>query len=122
MSDIIKAALEELSKYDIAGVEELVIVIGDLTNLGEEQMTFAFEVMTKDTILSDAKLVVEHEPIRLECKACGYDGPAEILRSEGYDHSVPVLSCPECNGPVTVKEGMACCIRSMKVRNGDVQI
>jgi hydrogenase nickel incorporation protein HypA/HybF len=116
MSDIMKAALDELSKHDVEGVEELVIVIGDLTNLGEEQMAFAFDIMRKDTLLSDAKLVVEHEKIRLKCKACSFDGPAEILRNEGYDHSVPVLSCPKCSGPVTVTEGMACRISSIKIR------
>ena len=118
MSDIIKATLDELSKHNVNAVEELVIVIGDLTNLGEEQLTFAFEVMTKETILSGAKLVIEHEAIRLKCKACDFDGPANILRNEGYGHSVPVLSCPKCNGPVNVIEGMACCVRSVKIREG----
>jgi hydrogenase nickel incorporation protein HypA/HybF len=118
MSDIIKAAFDELSKHDVAGVEELVIVIGDLTNLGEEQMEFAFDVMTKGTILSDARLVIEREPIRLRCKHCDFDGPAEILKNEGYDHTIPVLSCPKCKGPVNVEEGMACCIRSIKIREG----
>ena len=116
MSDIMKAAIDELSKHDVECVDELVIVIGDLTNLGEEQMAFAFEVMSKDTILKDAKLVIEHEPIRLKCKACGFDGPAEVIKNEGYDHSVPVLSCPKCSGPVTVTEGMACRISSIRIR------
>jgi hydrogenase nickel incorporation protein HypA/HybF len=119
MSDIIKAALDELSKYNVIGVEELVIVIGDLTNLGEEQMGFAFEIMTKDTILSDARLVIEHERIRLKCKQCDFDGPAEILKNEGYDHTIPVLSCPKCKGAVNVEEGMACCIRSIKIKEGN---
>jgi hydrogenase nickel incorporation protein HypA/HybF len=122
MSDIIKAALNELSKYDVGGVEEVVIVIGDLTNLGEEQLTFAFDVMVKDTILFGSQLVIEHEPIRLKCKVCEFDGPAEIIKNEGYDHTIPVLSCPKCNGPVNVTEGMACCVRSVKIREGkDVQ-
>ena len=122
MSDIINAVLDELKGYDVHEVEELVIVIGDMTNLGEDQMTFAFEVMTKDTVLSGSKLTIEHEAVRLLCKECGYDGEAEILKSEGYDHSVPVLSCPKCNGPVTVTEGMSCRIRSIRIKEGgDVQ-
>jgi hydrogenase nickel incorporation protein HypA/HybF len=122
VSDLIRAALNELSKYNVDGVEELVIVIGDLTNLGEDQLTFAYDVMTKDTILAGSRLVIDRESIRLKCKACDFDGPAEILRNDGYDHSIPVLSCPKCNGPVNVTEGMACCIRSVKIREGnDVQ-
>jgi len=118
MSEIIKATLDELSKHNAVGVEELILVIGDLTNLGEEQMSFAFEIMSKGTMLEGAKLTIEKEPIRLKCKVCGFDGPAEIIKNEGYDHSIPVLSCPECNGPVNVTEGMACCVRSIKIREG----
>ena len=118
MSDIIKATLEELSGHNVIGVEELMIVIGDLSNLGEDQMTFAFEVMTKDTILAGSKLVIERELIHLKCKACDFDGPAEIIRNEGYDHSIPVLSCPKCNGPVNVIEGNGCRIRSIRIREG----
>ncbi|MCL2712705.1 MAG: hydrogenase/urease maturation nickel metallochaperone HypA [Methanomassiliicoccaceae archaeon] len=118
MSEMIKATLDKLSEYDVAGVEELVIVIGDMTNLGEDQLTFAYEVMTKDTILFNSKLVIEHESIRLKCRQCDFDGPAEIIKNDGYDHSIPVLSCPKCNGPVDVKEGMACCVRSIKIKEG----
>jgi hydrogenase nickel incorporation protein HypA/HybF len=122
MSEMIKATLDKLSGYNVAGVEEVVILIGDLTNLGDDQLTFAYEVMTKDTILSDSKLVIEHESIRIKCKLCDFDGPAEIMRNDGYDHSIPVLSCPECRGPVTVEDGMACCVRSVKIREDtDVQ-
>jgi len=122
MSDIMNAVLDELKGYDVHEVEELILVIGDMTNLGDDQMTFAFEVMAKDTILSAAKLTIEHEAIRILCKECGYDGAPEILKSEGYDHSVPVLSCPECNGPVKVTEGMSCRVRSIMIKEaGDVQ-
>jgi len=122
MSDIIKAVLDELGSHDVHEVDELVIVIGDMTNLGKDQMTFAFEVMTKDTILSGAELIIENEPIRILCKECGYDGSPDIIRSEGYDHSVPVLSCPKCNGSVNVTEGMSCRIRSIRIKEGgDVQ-
>ena len=118
MSDIIKATLEELKKHNVAGVDELVLVIGDMTNLGEDQLSFAYDVMTQGTILSGSELVIEHEKIRLKCKTCEYDGPAEILMNDGYDHTIPVLSCPECKGSVNVVEGMACRVRSIKFREG----
>ena len=119
MSELIKATLDELSKHNVKAAEELTLVIGDLTNLGEDQLSFAFEVMSKDTILANAKLTIEREPIRLKCKVCDFDGPANILMNEGYGHSVPVLSCPECNGPVNVIEGMACGVRSVKVSQNE---
>ena len=118
MSEIIKAALDELSEHDVIGTEELVMLVGDLTGLGEDQLSFAYEIMTKDTVLSGSRLVIEREPVRIECGECGFDGPARIIKTEGYDHSVPVLSCPECGGAVKIREGMACCLRSIKIREG----
>jgi len=120
MSDIIKAVLDELSEHSVAGVEEVSILIGELTNLGEDQMTFAFEVMTKDTILSGSALRIEYEAVRLKCRTCDFDGPAKILKNDGYDHTIPLLSCPECGGHVNVTKGMECCVRSIKVRSIDV--
>ena len=119
MSDIINAVLDELKGHDVHSVEEVAITVGDLTNLGDDQMEFAFEVMTRDTILSGAKLIIDHEHVRLFCGECNYDGEADILRNEGYDHSVPILSCPRCKGPVKVTEGMACRIRSVRIKEGD---
>lgn len=120
ISDIVKAVLGELSKHDITGVDEVSLVIGELTNLGEDQMTFAFEVMTKDTILSGSRLVIEYEPVHLKCKVCDFDGPAKILKNDGYEHTIPILSCPDCNGGVNVTKGMECCVKSIKVKSKDV--
>jgi hydrogenase nickel incorporation protein HypA/HybF len=119
MSEMIKATLDKLSAYDVANVDEVVILIGDLTNLGEDQLTFAFEVMTRDTVLSGSELVIEHEAVRIKCNSCDYDGPAEVIKNEGYDHTIPVLSCPLCKSSVKVEEGMACCVRSVRFSGGD---
>jgi hydrogenase nickel incorporation protein HypA/HybF len=118
MSDIIRAALAELGKHDVTAVEEMVLVVGDLTSLGEDQLTFAYEVMTKDTLLEGSRLVVEHEGVVLSCPSCGYDGPAATLESDYREHTVPILSCPECGGSVKVTAGEACRISSLKVIGG----
>jgi len=115
MSSVIRAALEELEKHDVSAVEEMVLVIGDLTSLGEDQLTFAYEVMTRDTPLEGSKLVIEHENVCLLCSSCGYDGPAETLENDYHEHTIPILSCPKCGGSVKVTAGEACRISSLKI-------
>ena len=114
MESIINAALSELENHNATDVEELVLLIGDLTSLGEDQLQFAYEIMTRDTILKNSKLVVEHEVVRIRC-GCGYDGDAETLENDYHEHTVPILACPKCGGPVEITAGQACMIRSMKI-------
>ena len=116
MSDIIKAALAELEKYNVLEVEELQLVIGDLTSLGEDQLRFAYEIMTKNTILENSQLIVEAEPVRLKCRGCGYNGPANTLESDYHEHTVPILSCPKCGGGVEITAGESCKISTIKFR------
>lgn len=116
VSGMIEAALAELKGYNAARVEELTLVIGDMTSLGEEQLSFAYEVMTKGTELEGSVLRFEREPVRLRCGNCGYEGPAETLRNDFYGHVVPVISCPECKGGAEITSGTACTIRSMTIR------
>jgi Zn finger protein HypA/HybF (possibly regulating hydrogenase expression) len=116
MSDIIKAAVAELEKHDVIRVEELVILIGDLTSLGEDQLQFAYEVMTKNTILENSVLVVEHEEVMIRCTKCNYGGKAETLKNDCHEHTVPILACPKCSASVTITKGQACAIRSIKIQ------
>ena len=53
ISGIVNAVLEELEKYDVIKVSAVDILIGDMTMLGDEQLTFAYEVVTRDTLLEE---------------------------------------------------------------------
>ena len=111
VSSLVDATIDELSKYKVLKVNSVTAVIGDLTNLGEEQMTFAYEIVTRGT-----EFIIEHEPIMLSCKVCGFEGPAKILTDPDFSsHSVPVLACPECGGPVKVVKGQTCAIKCMDI-------
>lgn len=46
VANIVDAVLEELKKYDVTKVNAVTIVVGDLTQLGIEQMEFAYEVLS----------------------------------------------------------------------------
>ena len=116
VSSLVNAVIAELGKYKVTKVNSVTLIIGDLPNLGEEQLTFAYEIVTRDTILEGSELIIEREPIELLCSSCGYEGPARILTDPDYSsHSIPVLSCPECGGQTKVVKGMACTVRCMDI-------
>ena len=115
VSDIVSAILKELEKYNVERVEEVVLVVGDMTSLGEEQLEFAYEIVTKETKLEGSKLVIEHEKIRVKCNECGYEGEVRMLESDYGEHTIPILSCPECNGKVKVTAGQTCKVRNLKI-------
>jgi hydrogenase nickel incorporation protein HypA/HybF len=123
VSDIVSAILKELERYNASSVEEVTLVIGDMTSLGEEQMQFAYEIVTKDTLLEGSKLIIEKEAVAVECTECGYKGPVNNIQSDYDGHSIPILSCPECGGRVKVTAGQTCSVRNLRiVEADDVQI
>ena len=116
VTGIVDAVIDELSKYNIEKVNSVTVCIGDLTNLGEEQMTFAYGIVTTGTILEGSELVIEHIPVEVRCPSCGYIGPARMLTDPDYEtHSVPVLACPECGGQIEVVKGMECTVKCMDI-------
>lgn len=119
--NIVNAILQELKDHEVISVESVTLRIGRLTNLGFDQMSFAYEVVTRDTVLEGSKLLVEEEPIILKCDSCGYEGPAKNMSfgDEVDDEFViPVLSCPECGGSVKVISGQSCCVKCIDLEEG----
>ncbi|MDR0508645.1 MAG: hydrogenase maturation nickel metallochaperone HypA [Candidatus Methanoplasma sp.] len=116
VADFIVAIKKELEKYDVVSVKEVTLVIGKLNNLGTEQMEFAYEIMSKDSILEGSKLVIEEEDITVKCEECGYEGPVKNMDLGEDSHlQIPILSCPLCSSAVTTTAGRSCCVKSIDI-------
>ena len=115
ISNMVDAILRELDNYNVEKVETVNILIGDLTSLGDEQLEFAYEIVTRGTVLEGSEIVIEHERVAVKCKECGYEGPAENLESDFFDHSIPVIACPKCGGGVDITAGQACRVRDLSI-------
>jgi len=77
-------------------VEVLNLKVGKLAAVVEDSLRFCFEIISKDSALEGAKLVVEHVPVRVRCKDCSH-----IWEVDG-----PVFSCPSCkDGAVEIISG-----------------
>ncbi|MCL2148725.1 MAG: hydrogenase/urease maturation nickel metallochaperone HypA [Methanomassiliicoccaceae archaeon] len=119
MAELMSAIERELESRNVVSVKEVALTVGRLTNLGAEQLGFAYEVMSRGTVFEGSTLVIEEEAVRVSCGKCGYEGPAKSIDMGEETHlQIPVLSCPECGGAVSVTAGKSCCVRSIEIEEG----
>jgi hydrogenase nickel incorporation protein HypA/HybF len=118
MSQIVEIILAEAKKRDAEKVSGVSLDIGEFTFLGEEQLKFAFEVLTKDTVASGAILHITTRRGTVEC-TCGYSGAPE--RPDDLHSLAPVLKCPKCGRIALVKDGQGCTVRDISLVVPDVQ-
>jgi hydrogenase nickel incorporation protein HypA/HybF len=114
-SQIVQSVLAEAEKRGAKKVTEVDLVVGKLTFLGLEQLRFAFEVLTKDTILEGAKLVIEEQEGIVKCSNCGYEGGFKYEDDPLYHVPIPTLKCPKCGSIVEISAGKECTIKSIKM-------
>lgn len=115
MASIIECLLKELEGRNIEKVEAVNLRVGEMTFLGHEQLEFAFDIMTKDTVLEGSKLIIETEEIEVLCNACGYRGGIEYAEKNESHFILPILHCPVCGGAVQVLRGRSCTVTSIQV-------
>lgn len=119
VSNMVDAILKELENYDVEKVETVNVLIGDLTSLGAEQLEFAYEIVTRGTILEGSQFVIEREEVRVKCNGCGFEGSPDYIGSDFSNHSIPVLACPKCRGNVEITAGESCRVRDLNIVEAD---
>jgi len=117
MSQIVEVILDEAGRRDAERVEHVNLDIGEFTFLGEEQLRFAFELLTKDTIAEGAELEISEKEGTVQCE-CGYSGKPE--KPEDIHILTPLLKCPKCGRIASVKEGLGCTVRDISLVVPDV--
>ncbi|WP_022667956.1 hydrogenase maturation nickel metallochaperone HypA [Desulfospira joergensenii] len=87
-------------------IEALNLRIGKLASVVEHSLTFCFEIITKDTPLENARLVIEAVPVRIKCKTCDHQWEADT----------PMFRCPKCeDGEIEMISGREIDITSMEL-------
>jgi hydrogenase nickel incorporation protein HypA/HybF len=114
-TQLVENVLEEAKKYDAKKVAEVHLTIGKLTFLGVEQMRFSYDILTKDTIMKDSKLIITEKDGVIECQSCGYKGKVPIEDDPAYHVPVPTLRCPKCGEAAKIVEGKECTIMSIRI-------
>jgi hydrogenase nickel incorporation protein HypA/HybF len=83
---ILDAAIEAAETAGATRITSIHITIGELTEIMEFAVRFAFESLAPGTMAHGATLVVNHVGARSHCNACGLD----------YDHDRFQMICPDC--------------------------
>jgi hydrogenase nickel incorporation protein HypA/HybF len=113
MTQLIQAALNSLNGYDIVRVNNLYLDVGELTFLNPEQLKFSFQVLTKDTALHGAELVINERKAEVTCESCGYEGA--LKEPEGDHFGFLRLFCPKCGAKVKILSGKECVLKRIEM-------
>jgi hydrogenase nickel incorporation protein HypA/HybF len=105
---IVKAAVQELGKMKPKPLRLIKtrVVVGDLHQIVEDSLQFAYEVLVRDTPAAGSELVIRHVPVTARCKACGWQGE---IRS-------PLFLCGACNsGEIELVTGKELFLENLEV-------
>ncbi|MDY0087037.1 MAG: hydrogenase maturation nickel metallochaperone HypA [Coriobacteriia bacterium] len=86
VSGILTASVETAARMDAVRIKEIHVRVGDLTEIVDDAMFFAFEALTPGTLAEGAKLFIEHVSGRSECVECG----------TSFKHGRFDVECPDC--------------------------
>jgi len=83
---ILAASFEAAEEVGATRITEIRISVGELTEIVDFALQFAFEALTPGTMAEGATLVVTDVPARSRCLECGTE----------YAHDRFQMLCPEC--------------------------
>jgi hydrogenase nickel incorporation protein HypA/HybF len=80
---------DEMARHQVSRLMAVHLVVGELTAVVPEALTFCFELYIKETPLQGARLEIEPQPLSGRCKKC-----KEEFRIEEMN-----FRCPQCQNP-----------------------
>ena len=114
---IVDTVLDAAEKNDAQDVLEITIEIGQLTMLNSEQLKFLLDVIIEGTLLENSKILIEEIPVEIRCQSCDFKGEAN---TEGSDHYLTIVLCPECGGrEVEITKGRECNVKNIRIEKVD---
>ena len=113
MSQIVQTILTEAEKNQLKTISKVTLEVGELTFLGEEQLRFCYDVLSKDNMLNGSELVIEKVLPEVSCSKCGYLGNLEYLEADEFHFRLPKFTCPKCEEKVDIIKGKDCVIREI---------
>jgi hydrogenase nickel incorporation protein HypA/HybF len=113
MQGVLAASFDAAKDAGAEKITEIRLSIGELTEIQEFALEFAFEAMTPGTMAEGATLTVTHVPATSKCNECGIE----------YGHDRFQMLCPECGSfavtPLTGRELLIDSIETEDVESGD---
>lgn len=106
---VLEKVLEETKKHGGGKVTEIKLQIGKLSHIMPDALDFAFLTLAEGTPAAKARIDIERVPLRLKCRACGWEGQA----------TEDTFACQQCKGAdVEITAGMELVLASFTLDNG----
>jgi len=88
---ILNQVIEVAKKENAMRINEVRISVGELTEVVEDALRFAFEVLRQDTIAAEAELKITFLSPKAVCGECGLE----------YEHDIFNRMCPQCGSLIS---------------------
>lgn len=109
-SGILETCFKAAEEAGEERITEIRIKVGELTEIVEFALQFAFEALTPGTMAEGATLVVETVAAKSRCGECGIE----------YEHDRFQMACPECESlMVELLQGRELLIDSIQTDSND---
>ena len=86
MDSVLELAVRHAQERSVTRIHSITIRIGDMSGVSIDALTFAFDVLARETMASEATLNIERVPPRYRCSQCRYEFASDF----------PYATCPEC--------------------------
>ncbi|MBN1215613.1 MAG: hydrogenase maturation nickel metallochaperone HypA [Candidatus Lokiarchaeota archaeon] len=113
--DIFRVAEQTAKKYKAKRVTLVILEIGELTLIIPELLEECFDIVSKNSIVENAKLEIKLLPGYIKCKDCQNISKV-IITYEAKLTGLQLFRCDKCNSPNTdIIEGKKFNIKSIKI-------
>lgn len=107
---ILAASFDAAEEAGCSRITEIRVSVGEMTEVVDFALQFAFEALTPGTMAEGATLVITPVPARSKCRECGLE----------YDHDRFQMICPECNAlNVELLQGRELLIEGIECDEGE---
>jgi hydrogenase nickel incorporation protein HypA/HybF len=107
---IIKISVEKAKEAKAIRINNISLVIGELTGFMVDSIQFYFDHLSKGTIAEGAKIDIRQVKSRLKCSKC-----SETFERKRFD-----FSCPMCGGDgMPTDIGNECYIENLEIDEAD---
>ena len=90
------------------------LLIGELSCIEPEQLSFCYAAITKETAIENSTLEIERVEAEVSCPNCSYRGRPKFWEDALSDVVVATLQCPSCGKAAEAVQGHECTIRTIR--------
>jgi hydrogenase nickel incorporation protein HypA/HybF len=103
---ILNIALQHAQKANASRVTEINLLIGNLSSIIDDSISFYWEIISRDTVCAQSTLHFTRIPGHLKCNDCSIE----------YDLDNGLIPCPKCSSSnVTILRGNEFRVDSIEV-------